>query len=51
MTTKGTKWLLRRSRDLVPALLGLAIREWLKGYGEVLEPDLVGGEDRDAVPT
>jgi hypothetical protein len=29
MTTKGTAWLVRRSRDLVPALAGLAVREWL----------------------
>jgi lysophospholipase L1-like esterase len=29
MATKGTAWLVRRSRDLVPALAGLAVREWL----------------------
>jgi len=29
MATKGTAWLIRRSRDLVPALAGLALREWL----------------------
>ena len=29
MATKGTAWLVRRSRDLVPALVGLAVREWL----------------------
>ncbi len=29
MATKGTTWLARRSRDLVPALVALAIREWL----------------------
>jgi lysophospholipase L1-like esterase len=29
MATKGTAWLIRRSRDLVPTLLGLAVREWL----------------------
>jgi hypothetical protein len=29
MATKGTAWLVRRSRDLVPALVGLALREWL----------------------
>jgi hypothetical protein len=28
MATKGTAWLLRRSTDLVPALVGLAVREW-----------------------
>jgi len=31
MATKGTAWLIRRSRDLVPALAGLAMREWLTG--------------------
>ena len=31
MATKGTAWLIRRSRDLVPALVGLALLEWLKG--------------------
>jgi lysophospholipase L1-like esterase len=29
MATKGTAWVLRRSTDLVPALLALAVREWL----------------------
>ena len=29
MATKGTTWLARRSRDLVPTLLALAIRELL----------------------
>jgi hypothetical protein len=32
MATKGTAWLVRRSRDLVPALVGLAVREWLGKY-------------------
>src|SRR5690349_4488602 len=31
MATKGTAWLVRRSRDLVSALAGLALREWLEG--------------------
>ena len=31
MATKGTAWVVRRSRDLVPALVGLAVREWLTG--------------------
>ncbi len=31
MATKGTAWLVRRSRDLVPALVGLAVREWRDG--------------------
>src|SRR6266567_3866349 len=34
MATKGTRWLIRRSRDLVPALVGLAVREWLGGGEE-----------------
>jgi len=28
MATKGTAWVLKRSTDLVPALLALAVREW-----------------------
>ena len=40
MATKGTAWLVRRSRDLVPALVWLAVCEWLgSGPGE-REPDL-----------
>ena len=31
LATKGTAWLVRRSRDLVLALVGLAVREWLTG--------------------
>jgi lysophospholipase L1-like esterase len=43
MATKGTAWLVRRSRDLVPALAGLAVREWLgledpEPEGTALEP-------------
>src|SRR5467141_2197098 len=38
MATKGTAWLVRRSRDLVPALVGLALREWLGIGREELEP-------------
>jgi lysophospholipase L1-like esterase len=42
MATKGTMWLARRSRDLVPALLGLALREWLApGVDQAAEPGLV----------
>ena len=37
MATKGTTWLARRSRDLVPALLALAIREWLTADDDVIE--------------
>ena len=38
MATKGTAWLVRRSRDLVPALVGLAVREWLGLGREEPEP-------------
>jgi hypothetical protein len=41
MATKGTMWLARRSRDLVPALLSLAIREWLSADDEMAEPGMV----------
>jgi lysophospholipase L1-like esterase len=41
MATKGTAWLLRRSRDLVPALVALAVREWLAADE---------GQERDVVP-
>jgi lysophospholipase L1-like esterase len=39
MATKGTAWLFRRSRDLVPALVGLAAREWLGLGHDDPEPD------------
>ena len=39
MATKGTAWLVRRSRDLVPALVGLAVREWLGLGREEPEPE------------
>jgi lysophospholipase L1-like esterase len=38
MATKGTAWLVRRSMDLVPALLALALRELLSG-GDPREAD------------
>ena len=38
MATKGAAWLVRRSRDLVPALVGLAVREWLGLGREEPEP-------------
>jgi hypothetical protein len=41
MATKGTAWLLRRSTDLVPALAGLAVREWQGAYDETEERELV----------
>ncbi len=37
MATKGTVWVLRRSTDLVPALVGMAVREWLTGRGAAEE--------------
>jgi hypothetical protein len=39
MATKGTAWLVRRSRDLVPALVGLAVREWLGLGRDEPEPE------------
>jgi hypothetical protein len=42
MATKGTAWVMRRSTDLVPALVALAVREWLSGSHELggsPEPD------------
>jgi hypothetical protein len=48
MTTKGTAWLVRRSRDLVPALVGLAVREWL-GLGRE-EPESENTEPKYPEP-
>jgi lysophospholipase L1-like esterase len=31
LATKGTAWVLRRSTDLVPGLLAMAVRDWLTG--------------------
>jgi hypothetical protein len=31
MATKGTGWMVRRSRDLLPGLLQLALAEWWHG--------------------
>jgi hypothetical protein len=39
MATKGTAWLVRRSRDLVPALVGLTVREWLGLSRDDPEPE------------
>ena len=50
MTTKGTAWLVRRSRDLVPALAGLALREWL-GCQDGLLPGLTTGAGRHPAGT
>jgi lysophospholipase L1-like esterase len=50
MATKGTTWLARRSRDLVPTLLALAIREWLTHDDEITEqePELVPIPERSS---
>ena len=54
MATKGTAWLVRRSRDLVPALVGLAVREWLGGEsardGTAQGGTAQGGTTRDGNP-
>jgi lysophospholipase L1-like esterase len=45
MATKGTAWLVRRSRDLVPPLVGLAVREWLNPAGEDSAGEDGAGQD------
>jgi lysophospholipase L1-like esterase len=37
MATKGTAWVVRRSTDLVPSLMGMAIAEWRSGAGPLPE--------------
>ena len=44
MATKGTAWLVRRSRDLVPTLVRLAVREWLAGE-DLPEEDSAGQDE------
>jgi len=51
MATKGTAWLVRRSRDLVPALVGLAVREWLGSRREEPEPECTEPEYPEAEST
>jgi lysophospholipase L1-like esterase len=46
MATKGTGWLFRRYRDLVPALAALTVREWRAGENGT-EPDVAS----ETVPT
>jgi lysophospholipase L1-like esterase len=36
LATKGTAWVLRRSVDLVPGLLAMAIKEWWSGEAQEL---------------
>lgn len=37
MATKGTAWVAKRSTDLVPSLLGMAIAEWREASGQLPE--------------
>jgi lysophospholipase L1-like esterase len=39
MATKGTAWVVRRSTDLVPSLLGMAYAEWRAGVEPLPEED------------
>jgi lysophospholipase L1-like esterase len=41
LATRGTAWVLRRSTDLVPALLAMAVKECLSG---VRDPEAVGAQ-------
>ena len=50
MATKGMAWLVRRSRDLVPALVGLAMREWLGLGREEPEPEPERTESENTEP-
>jgi len=45
MATKGTKWFLRRSVDLIPYLLFMSVREWLAG-----PKDWMAGADAEWLP-
>jgi lysophospholipase L1-like esterase len=47
LATKGTAWLIRRSRDMVPALLALAVREVLTSRDE---QDADEAAERELVP-
>jgi lysophospholipase L1-like esterase len=44
MATRGTRWVLRRSVDLIPYLLFMAAREAVVQPREWIEPSLVGRE-------
>jgi lysophospholipase L1-like esterase len=48
MATKGTAWVARRSTDLVPALIGMAIAEWRSGGFQ--PPDDVPAELAETAP-
>jgi lysophospholipase L1-like esterase len=45
MATKGTKWFLRRSVDLIPYMLFMSVREWLAG-----PKDWMAGADAEWLP-
>ena len=45
LATKGTAWVVRRSTDLVPSLLGMAFAEWRAGERD--EPDCMPTLDLD----
>jgi lysophospholipase L1-like esterase len=47
MATQGTRWMIRRSTDLLPGLLRLAWAEWR--HGSPLAPDLLELQLPDAV--
>lgn len=55
MATKGTAWVVRRSTDLVPSLLGMAFAEWRAGREavrmsrEATDPELAEMPDRVAL--
>lgn len=38
LATKGTAWVVRRSTDLVPSLVAMAVAEWRSGHARDLEP-------------
>ena len=50
MATKGTAWVLRRSTDLVPSLLAMAVAEWRTGQrpGEAARQERLGAGQRGA---
>jgi hypothetical protein len=46
MATKGTAWLIRRSTDLVPALVALTVREWFARERDIM-PEI---PEQDVIP-
>ena len=49
MATKGTAWVVKRSTDLVPNLVGMALAEWRAGAPAGLVPPVEDGEN-DVTP-